>query len=304
MEDDDLEYDITFPTPLPADTLADEEDALSGKKEPVVILLGWLGCTEKYLSKYGQIYDERGCITIRYTSPRDTAFFKVEQLKDTACKLLDLLEDYSITENPILFHIFSNNGSFVYANIVEVLTSGDKRYQNLNVCGVVIDSAPGKPRFKNAAVAYGTSLNVNPVLRYIMMFCLWLYLAFTGVISSLAVKFYPKIKEKSNHFLWDKMASDPTRWPMLFLYSVVDKIILAEDIEDMISRRRALGVHVSAMCWDDTDHVSHLRKHPEQYAEACGDFLISCLGYDQDIERHSDQETLETNQDYLLAKKQ
>lgn len=59
MEDDDLEYDITFPTPLPADTLNDEEVLLE-KKEPVVILLGWLGCTEKYLSKYGQIYDERG----------------------------------------------------------------------------------------------------------------------------------------------------------------------------------------------------------------------------------------------------
>lgn len=68
------------------------------------------------------------CITIRYTSPRDTAFFKAEQLKDTACKLLDLLDDYSITENPILFHIFSNNGSYVYSNVVDVLTSGDKRY--------------------------------------------------------------------------------------------------------------------------------------------------------------------------------
>lgn len=68
------------------------------------------------------------CITIKYTSPRDVAFFNVEKLRDTACKILDLLDDYSITENPILFHIFSNNGSYVYSNIVEVLTSGDGRY--------------------------------------------------------------------------------------------------------------------------------------------------------------------------------
>ena len=61
MEDDDIEYDITFPSPVSADD--DEEGADGGyveRKEPVVILLGWLGCQEKHISKYSQIYDQRG----------------------------------------------------------------------------------------------------------------------------------------------------------------------------------------------------------------------------------------------------
>lgn len=99
------------------------------------------------------------------------------------------------------------------------------------------------------------------------------------------------------------MASDPTRWPMLYLYSTADKIIHAEDVEDMIDRRRKLGVDVNAVCWDDTDHVSHLRKHPEQYADACEKFLYSCLGYHQDnAERY--KETFESTDEYLWAKKQ
>ena len=62
MEDDDIEYDITFPSPVSA--LDEDEDvAETGyieRKEPVVILLGWLGCQEKHISKYSQIYDQRG----------------------------------------------------------------------------------------------------------------------------------------------------------------------------------------------------------------------------------------------------
>jgi alpha-beta hydrolase superfamily lysophospholipase len=137
-----------------------------------------------------------------------------------------------------------------------------------------------------------------------MVLGLWFYLAVTGVLSNLAAKVYPKIKENNNHFLYDKMASDPTRWPMLFLYSTSDKVILAEDIEDMISRRRKLGVSVTSMVWNDTDHVSHLRKHAEEYSEVCGEFLLSCLGYEQESEQHSEEETTETNEEYLLTKKQ
>ena len=62
MEDDDIEYDITFPSPVSVPD-EDEEDAdgnYLGQKEPVVILLGWLGCHEKHIAKYSQIYDQRG----------------------------------------------------------------------------------------------------------------------------------------------------------------------------------------------------------------------------------------------------
>ena len=72
------------------------------------------------------------CITITYTAEGDVTFFKTHKLRDIACKILDLLEDYSVTENPILFHIFSNNGSYVYHSLVEVLNSGDARYVDKN----------------------------------------------------------------------------------------------------------------------------------------------------------------------------
>ncbi|KAH3693231.1 transmembrane protein 53-like [Dreissena polymorpha] len=303
MEDDDLEYDITFPSPVHADVASAEEIGFNNRREPVVILLGWLGCREKHLSKYGQIYDQRGCITIRYTSPRDVAFFNMEKLDDIACKILDLLKDYSIEENPVIFHIFSNNGSYVYSHIVKVLTNGDERYRFIKVCGVVIDSAPGKPRLMNAAKAYSMSLHVNPFLKYIAFFGVISYLWFTGIISRLRSMFYPEVKQKSNFFLFDNMAGDSTRWPMLFLYSKSDSVIMYYDIEDMMSQRRALGVHVSSVCWDDTSHVAHLLVHKDEYERACEDFLEYCLGGECELILDEEEE-FETEEDYLLAKKE
>jgi len=176
----------------------------------------------------------------------------------------------------------------------------------VNVCGVIIDSAPGKPRYSNAVRAFGTSLHVNPVLRYFMMCGLYLYLVVNGWLAWINGTFSPSYKKKSNHFLFEHMADDPTRWPMLFLYSTSDKIILHADIEEMMMRRRALGVHVSSVNWDDTDHVSHIRKHAEEYEQACEDFLEYCVGGAEasGVDVDVDEEDFQTEEDYLIAKKQ
>ena len=53
MADDDIDYNITFPSK--AGVNGEDE------KEPVILLLGWAGCEDKYLSKYSRnLYDIEG----------------------------------------------------------------------------------------------------------------------------------------------------------------------------------------------------------------------------------------------------
>lgn len=58
---DDLEYHVTFPAPIPGD---DEDsnttESVLRKKETAVMLIGWLGCEDKYLAKYSRIYENMG----------------------------------------------------------------------------------------------------------------------------------------------------------------------------------------------------------------------------------------------------
>lgn len=88
-DDDELEYHLTFPSTVSnnVSSLAknnvvdddddedEEEDDTKGQdtalvsedfvfvyeedKRPVVVLLGWAGCQDKYLAKYSAIYEDR-----------------------------------------------------------------------------------------------------------------------------------------------------------------------------------------------------------------------------------------------------
>lgn len=60
IREDSLEYFIKFPPP---NLIYDECDFnfLSDETNtPVVLLLGWAGCQDRYLMKYSKIYEDRG----------------------------------------------------------------------------------------------------------------------------------------------------------------------------------------------------------------------------------------------------
>lgn len=67
-QDDSLEYFIRFPTPKNGNGA--EQNGTSSEADyvfihnentvPIVLLLGWAGCQDKYLMKYSKIYEDRG----------------------------------------------------------------------------------------------------------------------------------------------------------------------------------------------------------------------------------------------------
>ena len=67
---EEIKYRLTFPGGRPdADEHQQQRAASSGpedfvfvyeeEKRPLVVLLGWAGCQDKYLAKYSAIYEER-----------------------------------------------------------------------------------------------------------------------------------------------------------------------------------------------------------------------------------------------------
>lgn len=163
-----------------------------------------------------------------------------------------------------------------------------------------MDSAPGKARIRNGARAYLSTVKVNPVLKFLMIVGMMAYLAISGAFSYIMGTIFPKYKRSNKYFLYETMVEDPTHWPMLFLYSKSDNMIMYYDVEEFIERRKKLGVHVDSVCWEDSDHVSHLRKHPEEYIEACERFLQFCTGIE--FAEIPEEELIETEEDYFASK--
>ncbi|KAK2539786.1 Tmem53, partial [Columba guinea] len=246
----------------------------SAEREPVVILLGWAGCRDKYLAKYSAIYSQKGCTVIRYTAPWRMIFFSetfgIRSLQTQAKRLLELVFDYKIENRPVLFHVFSNGGFMLYRYITEMLHT-DKPFKNLKVAGAIFDSAPGRRNLIGALRALAIVLvSTNVFLKYFLLF------AFATTAVLLRILLYP-LTSFIHESHYDALLNAPSRWPELYLYSQADAIIKASDVKHMADTRQQLGVSVKDVDFLDSAHVSHMRAYPTYYRNLCTTFLSDCL---------------------------
>ncbi|KAG7260137.1 hypothetical protein CRUP_019487 [Coryphaenoides rupestris] len=285
MADDEMDYNIVFPDAVTS------ERHWQGTKEPVVVLLGWAGCKDKHISKYSSIYNEQGCVTVRYTAQLKAVFisesFGFKELSGTALKLLEVLYDYEVESSPILFHVFSNGGFMLYRYVVELLHSHRRppRFRSLRVLGAVVDSAPGSANVRGALRALDATLGprINPALWCVLM------ALFATAVFLLRVVLYPVTKYvHRNHY--DAMRDGPPPWPQLYLYSRADRVIRHTDVEDMVGAMRRHGVPVQSVDFGTSAHVCHFRDFPVEYARRCRDFLASCMAGVAEAEEEEEEE--------------
>lgn len=243
-------------------------------RQPLVILLGWGGCTDKNLAKYSAIYHKRGCIVIRYTAPWHMVFFSeslgLPSLRVLAQKLLELLFDHEVDKEPLLFHVFSNAGAMLYRHVLELLHT-HRRFCHLCVVGTIFDSGPGDSNLVGALRALEAILRRWPVL---------LRLLIQGAFTLVAVLFHillaPLTALFHTHF-YNRLLNSASRWPELYLYSRADKVVLARDVERMVEARLAHQVSVRSVDFVSSAHVSHLRNFPTHYTSLCVSFMRSCV---------------------------
>ncbi|XP_013393756.1 transmembrane protein 53-A [Lingula anatina] len=284
MAEEDIEYHVTFPSPT---SVAEDQDASEEnleyldeqkelEKEPVVIMLGWVGCHDKTLAKYSAIYEKRGFITIRYTASVEDVFFNQHKLRPIALKLLELLSDLSLEDNPIFFHVFSNGGGFVYRYIAEILNS-DCQYDSLNVRGTVFDSAPSHRSPFVARRAFMLTMQHKGFMWRQFMGLLVLITIFLKVFIERITSLFRWSSDTSFGDYWDVMKNDKSRWPQLYLYSKADELVNYRYVEEIIKHRKKLGVIVMAMCWEDSPHVQHFRVHREAYMAQVYAYVDFCL---------------------------
>lgn len=56
-------------------------------------------------------------ITVRYTAPVENIFWKRDAMKPIGQKIVKLLYDMNLDSHPLIIHLFSNGGAYLYQNI-------------------------------------------------------------------------------------------------------------------------------------------------------------------------------------------
>ncbi|KAM6173171.1 transmembrane protein 53 isoform 3-T3 [Erethizon dorsatum] len=212
-------------------------------RQPVVILLGWGGCRDKNLAKYSAIYHKR---------------------------LLELLFDYEIEQEPLLFHVFSNAGAMLYRYVLELLQTHG-RFCHLRVVGAIFDSGPGDSNLVGALRALSAVLEHRPAMLRLL-----LLVAFALVAILFHILLAPLTGLFHTHF-YDRLQDAGSCWPELYLYSRADAVIRARDVELMVEARLGHQVVVHSVDFVSSAHVSHLRDYPTYYASLCVDFMHNCV---------------------------
>ncbi|KZC05410.1 PREDICTED: transmembrane protein 53 [Dufourea novaeangliae] len=281
-EQEDLDYYIMFPSFPPSakyPTLTTggqnqrEEFVFVYKEDklPVVVLLGWAGCQDRYLAKYSAIYEEKSCITLRYTAPVECLFWRRDKMPYIGKRLIQVIMDKSLDQHPIFFHVFSNGGAFLYQHVSLAMQQANTP---LKVKGVIFDSAPGERRLTALFKAISAIIGGHPLTNIPMSFFITIFLSVLWLFEVIAHAFGRGYPVQTNPIA---LAEESNSWPQLFLYSNADTLIPASDVEKFASRRAERGVRVQLVLFTNSPHVKHYTTYRDVYVNTVCSFIYECL---------------------------
>ncbi|KAI1713104.1 transmembrane protein 53 [Ditylenchus destructor] len=251
------------------------------KEAPLVLLFGWAGCRDRYLSKYAKIYEENGCSTLRFTVPiskvRCYSSYKRFAAEVYEKALRERVIESSETKFPIYVHVFSMNGCSLFSALWDLLENVvNGHYVKNSVKGIVFDSSPADVMPWQGATAVSFATFPPPHFgqlsrtsyRYALTAIFSMHRAMVWLRSHFNCDIY------AEHFsFYHLIKFDDLPRRQLYLYSAADVLCSAHSIEHFQDVQRQLGHQVTSKKWENSPHVEHLRHHAEEYSRNCKEFV-------------------------------
>lgn len=245
-------------------------------RRPLVILAGWLGCQQRSLRRYEELYEGKGFQVItRIASPaavvesvfrnnnssptlrqhtvvsrrhsssmmQDLAFDILMKVKQSACETF-------------FFHAFSNSGCFVWEQVRQLLDTTSYDGENLGSYpsdgGLIVpegDDQKGFASLRNrlAGVVFdscpGTKLHlIGQALKY----CTWIerlkvvrLIGFNNIFLPHRSASQRKIMQREEAYV-TSLKYDKWNVPQLYLYSCSDPLIHFPSLDELVRYRMAV----------------------------------------------------------------
>lgn len=250
---------------------------------------------------------------MRFIPRPDLFLYQPDNMRAIATKLVELVVDFNLEDHPIIIHMFSNGGCYVYRHICELLNGefedsptptptsppSTNKTVKLHVRGVAFDSGPAINSPLNFFRAIRDTTRGTTAYRWMRGGFLMLVVVIAFVVEYLMGLVWSDVRNRSAPLaMWECLTRDPLRCPQLFLYSKADIICDHKSIKSFIDERHKCGVPVYEVCWDDSPHVKHLLVHRDEYTKRVIDFVRTCLSVPSDDD---DDRSTSPSQDHRQA---
>ena len=243
----------------------------------VIVLLGWWGAERRQLQKYGEIYQNEKCTTVAGVAnrfallrkdDRSLARFADKCITETAAVLR--MSDQKV---PVIFHLFSNGGCFVFEQIELQLQkapeNSDSELVGRCLRGQLFDSCPSYVTYDSSIAALQGAFPSH-IFRFLKPVIRLLYLA--EMIKNKVSGIIPWPESFWDHFLNSKLNTSHA-----YIYSSNDRITDHSKIDELIKRRQESPLPVSVLKFSDSPHVQHFLHHEEEYKHFVIDFVDTVI---------------------------
>jgi hypothetical protein len=225
-----------------------------------LIFVGWAASTDKHVTKYADIYKSFGYHTIRIAVSLASAVYNVHEHDEFVSQLFKQIKtDCKLDQSPIIVHLFSNTGMFIYRKIVEKYEEDEFSFFKTNLKCLIYDSSPGHAESGIAFVKNTFDLVVQRTNSYLL-----------GGLVTIAGIIAFRLKHLGRDYLVESinyLADDANSVPTLFYYSKTDQMVSYKEVLNFIERRKAVvsATTIKSVEFADTDHVRHYYKCKEVY---------------------------------------
>ena len=228
-----------------------------------ILLLSWGDANAHHIEKYTNLYAKlypRATIVLVRGGVLDFLYRTEATQRKLLSPAVKILTETDI--DTLLIHVMSNAGSKQWSTISRLYFATTGRA--LSNATTIIDSAPGRFRFKQNFAALSRSLPRAFLPRIVLGLVFGFILSVIHLGSLLLPG--PDVLEVVRQQL-NSTSGMVKRARRCYMYSDTDDIILKEDVEDHAKEAEAKGWTVDLVKFQGSTHVGHFKHDPKQYLE-------------------------------------
>lgn len=259
----------------------------NGKGEGIVVVFAWMSSQERHLKNYIELYSSLGWNSLVCHSQFLNMFFPNKATTVAIDIFNELVQELKVRPRPVVFASFSGGPKACMYKVLQIIEGKCEHQLDMGDCQLVKDCIAGFI-YDSSPVDFTSDLGTKFVLHPTVLgisepprLATWIA---NSIASGLDALFLSRFESHRAEYWQTLYSSVSMRSPYLILCSESDDLAPYEVICNFAAQLQDLGGDVKLVNWNESPHVGHFRKYPDDYKANVIELLgKACVIYSQRI---------------------